>query len=143
MTEIPLKILELEKENFHLLVIGKIGRSKKMYWIVDTGASRSVFDINEEQYYDKKEISEEEEYQSAGINPGKIQTGVGTIHNLKFGKLKIKEIDLALIDLQHVNNIYKKFDKENISIVGLIGSDILNKYGACIDFPERKIIFKK
>ena len=143
MTEIPMKIIELEKDNFHLLVIGKIGRSKKMYWIVDTGASRSVFDINEEQYYEKKEISEEEEYQSAGINPGKIQTGMGTIHNLKFGKLKIKEIDLALIDLQHVNNIYEKFDKEDIAVVGLIGSDILNKYGACIDFPESKIRFKK
>ncbi|MBK5202780.1 MAG: aspartyl protease family protein [Prolixibacteraceae bacterium] len=143
MTEIPIKIIELEKDNFHLLVIGKIGRSKKMYWIVDTGASRSVFDIKEEQYYKKKAISEEEEYQSAGINPGKIQTGMGTIHNLKFGKLKIKEIDMALIDLQHVNNIYEKFDKKDIAVVGLIGSDILNKYGACIDFSESKIQFKK
>jgi len=142
MTEIPIKIIELEKDNFHLLVIGKIGRSKKMYWIVDTGASRSVFDINEEQYYEKKTISEEEEYQSAGINPGKIQTGMGTIHNLKFGKLKIKEIDLVLIDLHHVNDIYKKYDKDNLSIVGLIGSDILNKYGACINFPESKIQFR-
>lgn len=143
MIEIPIKIIELEKNNFHLLVIGKIGRSKKMYWIVDTGASRSVFDINEEQYYDKKNISEEEEYQSAGINPGKIQTGIGTIHNLKFGKLKIKEIDLVLIDLQYVNKIYGKFDKENLPVVGLIGSDILKKYGACIDFSKSKITFKK
>jgi len=142
MTEIPLEIIELEKDNFHLLVGAKIGRSKQMFWIVDTGASRSVFDINLEQYYEKREICEEEEYQSAGINPGKIQTGMGTIKNLKFGKLKIKEIDMVLIDLQHVNDIYKKYNKDNIPIVGLMGSDILNKYGACIDFPEKKIKFQ-
>lgn len=142
MTEIPLEIIELEPDNYHLLVSGIIGRSKKMYWIVDTGASRSVFDITLEQYYVKKEISEKEECQSAGITPGNIQTGMGTIHNLQFGKLKIKKIDLALINLQHVNEIYIKYNKYNLPIVGLMGSDILNKYGACIDFTESKIQFQ-
>lgn len=43
--KIPIKIIELEPESFHLFIECKINR-KLANILVDTGASKTVFDIN-------------------------------------------------------------------------------------------------
>ena len=41
------------------------------WWIVDTGASKTVFDRNQEQYFSLVENTSRQQYQSAGINEGR------------------------------------------------------------------------
>ncbi len=141
MTELPLELIELEEKNFHLLLEGKLGDGEKIYWIVDTGASKTVFDTNLEKHYELVKTGKNEEFQSAGIGAGMVETQVGCIKKLKFGKLKLKDLRVALIDLSHVNSIYRKYS--NLHVAGLLGSDILNDYGCQIDFQTRKITFHK
>lgn len=137
--ELPLELIELEEQNFHLVLKSELDDGKPACWIVDTGASKTVFDSNLEDYYELVEAKNDEEYQSAGISVGMVETRVGRIRRLKFGRVKVKDLKVALIDLTHVNEIYRKY--RDIRIAGLLGSDVLKTYGCCIDYQHEKITF--
>lgn len=141
MIVLPLKLIELEENNFHLVLEGKLADGKKIFWIVDTGASKTVFDSSLEDYYKLVEAGSHEQYQSAGISVGMVETRVGSIDKMKMGKLKIKNLKVALIDLSHVNEIYRKY--RDIQIAGLLGSDIMKAYGCIIDYQQATIAFMK
>lgn len=141
MAKIPVELIELEHHNYHLLVEGKFQDGEKGYWIIDTGASKTVFDKSLDRYYKIIEPGDNEEFQSAGISEGMVETGVGKIDYLAFGKLKLKEQKVALINLDHVNEIYKKY--REIRICGLLGSDLLKKYQCIIDYKYKTISFSR
>jgi hypothetical protein len=137
MIEIPLQIIELENNNYHILIEGSFDDGTSACWIIDTGASKSVLNSNLSQFYELIESDNDEDYQSAGINQGMMETSVGKIPNLHFGNLVIANQKVALIDLNHVNEIYEKYT--SYKIAGLLGGDILMQYKCTIDY-ERKII---
>jgi hypothetical protein len=141
MIILPLELIELEENNFHLVLKGKLGNGKGIYWIVDTGASKTVFDSNLEDGYKLIKESDHGQYQSAGISVGMVETRVGSIEKMKLGKLKIRDLKVALIDLSHVNDIYRKY--RDIQIAGLLGSDVMKAYGCQIDFQSATITFRK
>ena len=137
MIEIPLQIIELENNNYHILIEGSFDDGTSACWIIDTGASKSVLDSNLSQFYEPIESDNKEDYQSAGINQGMMETSVGKILHLRFGNLDLTNQKMALIDLKHVNDIYEKYT--TYKIAGLLGGDILMQYKCIIDY-ERKII---
>lgn len=136
---LPIQLVELENNNFHLLLEGRFADREIGYWIIDTGASKSVFDRSLSEYYKLIEPNDDEEFHSAGINEGTVETAVGEIKRVKFGKLKIKNFHVALINLDHVNDIYHRY--HDVRIVGLIGGDILAKYSVVIDYGKKEIVF--
>jgi hypothetical protein len=140
MIEIPLRIIELEKDNFHILIEGHFGDEVPMYWIIDTGASKTVLDVNLREYYGIIESDNIDEYQSAGINQGVMETLVGKMFTMYIDRLKIDELKVALIDLSHVNDIYSKYT--SIRIAGLLGGDILMQYKCMIDYEREIILFR-
>lgn len=139
MIEIPLKIVELEYENYHILVEGNFEDGTPACWIIDTGASKSVFDKNLSAYYHFLESDNVCDYQSAGINQGMMETSVGKLTFLRLGDLIITEKKVALIDLNHVNKIYGKYTTYRIA--GLLGGDILMVYRCCISYESKTIQF--
>ncbi len=136
---LPIQLVELENNNFHLLLEGRFADREIGYWIIDTGASKSVFDRSLSEYFNLIEPNDDEEFHSAGINEGTVETAVGEIKRVKFGKLKIKNFHVALINLDHVNDIYRRY--HDVRIVGLIGGDILTKYSVVIDYGKKEIVF--
>ena len=141
MAKIPLELIELEHHNYHLLVQARFEDGEKGYWIIDTGASKTVFDKGLKQYYYEIEADFDEEYQSAGISEGMVETSVGAIRQVAFGDLKLKDQKVALIDLGHVNDIYRKY--RDVRICGLLGSDLLKKYQCVIDYKYETISFSR
>ncbi len=137
MIKIPLQIIELENNNYHILIEGNFEDGTSACWIIDTGASKSVLDSNLSQFYELTDSDNEDDYQSAGINQGMMETSVGKIHRMHFGTLELTNQKMALIDLNHVNEIYEKYT--SYKIAGLLGGDILMQYKCIIDY-ERKII---
>lgn len=137
MVELPLIVVELEHENFHILIEGTFEDRQPVYWVVDTGASKTVLDVNLSDYYEIVESDNLDDYQSAGINQGMMETRVGKMFRFDFNGLVIEGLKVALIDLEHVNEIYGKFS--SLRVGGLLGSDVLMKYRCLIDY-ERKII---
>lgn len=140
MIEIPLQIIELEKDNYHLLVEGEFQNKTPSYWIIDTGASKSVLDINLSPYYEIMESDNEDDYHSAGINQEMMATQVGKMFFMKFGELEITNQKVALIDLKHVNEIYGKYTSNQIT--GLMGGDILMQYKCIINYEFKTIQFQ-
>ena len=139
MIKLPLQIIELEHDNFHILISGEFQDGEKCHWIIDTGASKSVMDVRLNPYYEKLESNGDDEYQSAGINQGMIETEVGNLFSLKFGELTIENLKVALIDLDHINSIYEKYT--DYRIAGLIGGDVLKKYQCQIDYFSESLTF--
>lgn len=137
--KIPLQIIELEDENFHLLVTGVFTDGSRVNWIIDTGASKSVFDIKLTKQYEKLD-TQTEEIHSAGIGTNPLETSLARLKSFHLGKLKIQSPKMAILDLTHINELYTK--AVQIKIAGLLGGDFLVKYEAMIDYKRKKIILK-
>ncbi len=131
--DVPLILLELEDKNFHILVESVFTNGEKGYWVIDTGASKTVFDSTLKDLYIQTEdlLSEIE---SAGIGDLKIETKAGYINYVSFGKFVFRDLQVGLIDLSSLNNLYSQYS--NLKISGLIGSDFLVKYKAKISYEK-------
>jgi len=140
MIEIPLQIIELERENYHILIEGNFEDGTPSCWIIDTGASKTVLDKNLSSHYELIDSDDMDDYQSAGINQGMMETSVGILTYLSFGKVKITGQKVALIDLNHVNDIYGKYTLYRIA--GLLGGDILMQHQCKIDYANKIIQFQ-
>lgn len=139
MTELPLIVVELENDNFHILIEGSFDPYFPVYWVIDTGASKTVLDENLSDFYEVVESDNLDDFQSAGISQGLMETRVGKMGRLNFKGLVIEGLKVALIDLAHVNDIYRKFT--DVRVGGLLGSDILMKYKCIIDYERATITF--
>ncbi len=129
--EIPLEILNLHDDGFHLLVDVVIYQ-KSFKAVIDTGASRTVFD---------KTLISELALPEALLNTEKLSTGLGTtsiesflirIPDLKIGNLLLSPSEYVVIDLSNINNVYETMQLQ--SVVGVIGGDILMRFKAIIDY---------
>jgi predicted aspartyl protease len=134
---IPLQLVELEDGNYHILIESIFQNGTKGKWAIDTGASKTVFDANQLDHF-KITDNSNNNVQSAGIGEGQIETQTGMLTSFKIGEAEIKNRDVAVIDLKHVNKLYKQFINE--TIVGLLGSDFLVEYKAIIDFQKMQLI---
>lgn len=135
--KIPLQITELEDNNFHIVVQSVFEDKTTGYWVVDTGASRTVFDKNREKQY---VVSEEETDQlhTAGIGEKPIETTLAHLKPFSFGKLKVENLKVALLDLSQINNLYSK--ATNLNICGLLGGDFFVQHQAEIDYKKKTLV---
>jgi len=129
---IPLILINLQDDGFHLLVeIVVFG--EQLYAVLDTGASRSVFDKSLMEKH-VKELVMSDETQAATIF-STATTLQGTIPKLKLGKLVLKDYPSVALDLQSVTDTYQLLGHPPIAAI--IGGDILMKYDAKIDYKKR------
>ncbi|KLT67553.1 aspartyl protease family protein [Pedobacter sp. BMA] len=129
---IPLQLINLQGDGFHLLVEIVVFKQKH-FAVLDTGASRTVFDkkLIEQNIGETVNISNE-------INAATLFTTTSTIQAtipvLKIGKIKIKEYETVAFDLQSVSETYEQFGHP--PIMGIIGGDILNEHKAIINYDK-------
>lgn len=130
MIKIPFDLIELEKDNYLITIQISIAEVKTT-WIVDTGASKTVIDSNQEQYLSILSHQPEDiEYTGVGSSSMNIQ--LATISDFRVGPLHIDKQEAASVDLSHVNVAFQKFNE--ITITGLLGSDFLMDHGAVINY---------
>lgn len=135
--KIPIQLIELEAQNFHILVRSRFADDALGIWVIDTGASKTVFDKNLTSYYSELG-GEQEELHTAGICEQTLETSLGVLEPVSFGKRKIKSLKVALLDLTHINELYKK--AANLQLCGLIGSDFLLQHKAVLDYGKRELV---
>jgi hypothetical protein len=135
---IPLELIELEENNYHLTVKSGFGNGEEGLWVIDTGASKTVFNIGLKDYFDLAPEEEEKIVQSAGIGSDRLDTALGVLHPFTLGDFLIGPLQVALIDLSHINTLYYHVVEKEIC--GLIGSDFLLEYKATIDYSRLRLI---
>jgi hypothetical protein len=138
--KIPLQIVELEDDNFHLVVQSVFNDKSTGFWVVDTGASKTVFDKNLNNLYTSEEESSDQLH-TAGIGEKPIETTIAFLNTFSLGKLKVENLKAALLDLTHINNLYAKATR--LSICGLIGGDFLMKHQAEIDYRKKIMVLHR
>ncbi len=136
---VPLNIIDLQGDGFHpLLDIVIFGKPFKV--VLDTGASRTAFD---------RDLLIEANEQAAIVASERLSTGLGTntmesatavIENIWIGDLLIPELEVAVLNLSTINIAYHEMGHPEV--LGVLGSDILMKYKAVIDFNKKRLLLK-
>lgn len=136
-TILPITIFPIENDGFHLKVTIAINGITANA-IIDTGASRSVFDETRIQSFIGDDSLEEHDRLSSGLGTNTMSSKKVLLNKLQLGDLLINDYDATILDLQHVNQSYEKLDLEPID--GIIGGDILTDYKAVIDYEKKELV---
>jgi hypothetical protein len=134
--KIPIRLLNIEGDGFHLQVKIKIN-GKAANAIIDTGASKTVFDKTRINNFLKKETLTEHDRMSTGLGTASMQSHAVELKKLSIGKLEILGYNGVVLDLSHVNQTYVTIGLKPIDAV--VGSDIMEKYKAVIDYSKRTL----
>jgi len=136
ISTIPFKVLKIDSDGFHLMIKVKIN-NKPANLIIDTGASKTVFDKERIQKYVGKKKFDTHDKLSSGLGTNTMQSQLTSLEKLAIGKIEIKNYDTILLDLSHVNSSYEQAGLK--AIEGVLGSDILLKHKAIVDY-EKKVL---
>ena len=133
-TKVPLDIIAIEEDGFHLMVKVEVnGIPARM--LLDTGASRSVFDKDRlGRFFEELPDMAENEQKSTGLGTREMQSQALYLETLTIGELLVKKYPAVVLDMSHVNISSSELGMEPID--GVLGSDILIKYGALIDYGK-------
>lgn len=134
--KIPLEIIEIDINSYHLFISAVINDVSRDI-LIDTGASRTVFDTGcispHPVDIDADEII------SSGLGPGKIDTLSGILNNFSIGGHSWHKTSAIFMDFSHINEMYQRMSKKQIS--GLIGGDFLFSTKAKINYGKSEITF--
>jgi hypothetical protein len=133
--QIPFEIIELEDGTFHPLIRADFKDLNNYWWVIDTGASKSVFDKNISDHY---KLHDTNIKPATGIGKEALETALGIIEEFFLDNENLGPVKMALVDFSHINKEYSKFTDKKI--IGLIGSDFMVKYNAIIDYKKNKLI---
>ena len=128
---IPLSIVELEPDNYHLICRGRIN-GHPLRLIIDTGASHSCFDTHFITSIQQDAEMTENDGLSVSIGSDDFASHITILKQFKLGQFELTDYQVVLLDLIHVNQAYLTLKLPTIQ--GIIGSDFLRRYGAVIDY---------
>ncbi|MBN2236379.1 MAG: clan AA aspartic protease [Bacteroidales bacterium] len=136
---IPLEFVSIESDGFHLITPGKINNID-CNLLIDTGASRSVFDANIiHQYVENPELSDNEQL-STGLGTNEMKSQILNLEQFEIGTFKLRNFETVIIDMKHINQSFSIFGLRPID--GVIGGDILKTYHAVINYQKKELRLK-
>jgi len=136
--EIPFQLIPIEGDGYHIMIDGQIN-GQKANFLVDTGASRTVFDLEGIRKFVPEPDFLENERLSTGLGTNEMPSMVVVIENMGFGDLQIQYYMAIAIDLKHVHLSYQSLGLPAID--GVLGGDLLMQYRCVINYKTRKIKF--
>jgi predicted aspartyl protease len=131
--KIRLEIIELEKKNYHIFIQASVDGQPARF-LLDTGASRTVLDATQVLRFVKADKIMLHESKSVGLGVTEMETKAAKLRNLKMGKARVKKMEVAVLDISHVNTTYDLIGIPRID--GVLGSDFLMKYEAVINYAK-------
>ena len=134
--EVPLQLLDIEGEGFHIMVKGLI-HGKEANFLIDTGASRSVFDPKTISSFIENIEFEKKEGLTAGVGSSDLESATFKIDVFSIGELEIHDYEAVALDLENIHEMYGKLGLPHID--GIIGGDLLRRYRAVINYKLKKI----
>lgn len=129
-THIPFTLLQ----SGHIVVEIRLN-SQLAVFIVDTGASYSVVHTNQTDRLGM--TSEHTTEKAVGAGTENIPITMSRNNQGEIGELQIKDWDIALMDLAHVNRAFDELDIPRVD--GVLGADVLIKYAAIINYRNSEM----
>ena len=134
--EVPLQLLDIEGEGFHIMVKGMI-HGKEANFLIDTGASRSVFDPKTISNFIDNIQFEKKEGLTAGVGSSDLESATFRIDVFSIGKVEICDYEAVALDLENIHEMYGKLGLPRID--GIIGGDLLKRYKSVINYKGKKL----
>jgi predicted aspartyl protease len=134
---VPLQIIDLHGDGFHPLLDVKLF-NKPFKVVLDTGASRTAFDHEMLVQANNEALITASERLSTGLGTNTMVSATAVIENIWIGDLLIPEIEVAVLDLSTINIAYREMGHPEV--LGVIGSDILMKYKAVVDYGKQVLL---
>jgi hypothetical protein len=132
-TIVPLELLSLDDNGFHLLVeVFVFGQT--FHVVLDTGASKTVFDkatVENHVHSDNLLISDK---LSTGLGTNTMKSHTISLPLLRIGKLKLKNFEVAVLDLSAISHAYAALNLP--PVIGVLGGDILQSHNAIINYKK-------
>jgi hypothetical protein len=138
ISTIPLHLIDIEGNGFHITCDAMLN-GKPLRMLIDTGASKTVFDKTRFQMHMGEEELQASEDLTTGIGTSSMQSELASINNFEVGKLVMPEWDVVVLDMQHVNMSYETIGLEPID--GVLGGDFLKQYKAAIYYGKKQMKF--
>ena len=137
MITIPLTLLNLQDDGFHLLLeVIVFGRSFNA--VLDTGASKTVFDkATVENHLSEDLVLRHTDMVSTGLGTTSMQSFILNVPDLQIGDFHLKDHEVAVLDLSTINFAYEQLDID--PVIGVIGGDILTRFGGVIDYRKNTL----
>ena len=132
---ISLEVVLLEEGTLHVLVPATSKGLENFWWVVDTGASKSVVDRAVAEYF---VLEESAGSMATGLGQEMVETSVANLNELLLGGIRFEPLQVAVVDLHHINDEYAKYSDKKIA--GLLGSDFFFREKALIDYDSRIIL---
>jgi len=137
---IPLQIIDLQEDGFHPLAnISVFG--KPFILVLDTGASKTAFDQAMLLQAHEQAVVTMSDKLSTGLGTTTMVSSTAIITDLYIGSLLIGEFEVAVLDLSTINMAYRQLGHPEV--LGVLGGDILMKYGAIINYGKQTLKLKK
>ena len=134
--EVTLQLLDIEGEGFHIMVQGMI-HGKEARFLIDTGASRSVFDPKTISTFIDDLVFEKKEGMTAGVGSTNLESATFKIDTFSIGDLEIHDYEAVALDLENIHEMYGKLHLPRID--GILGGDLLRRYRAVINYKSKKL----
>jgi hypothetical protein len=138
--EIPMRLIDIQGDGNHLLIDAFVN-NVKVDLLIDTGASRTVFDKTKlleivEDTFEKMDRL------STGLGTNSMNSEKICISSLRFSDdIIIDNYDAVALDMSHVNESYSKLGYP--AITGVIGGDLLQKMNAVIDYGRKMLTLEQ
>jgi hypothetical protein len=139
IVSVPLDIIDLHGDGFHpVLEIVLYKQTFKL--VLDTGASRTAFDHELLRKANMDAPIMASERLSTGLGTNTMTSATAVIENVWIGNLLIPELEVAVLDLSTINIAYAELGHPEV--LGVLGSDILMKYNAVVDFGKKTLLLR-
>ncbi|MFN3529206.1 MAG: retropepsin-like aspartic protease [Bacteroidia bacterium] len=137
--KINLQLVPLEESGFHLLLKAN-WNDRSLQLVLDTGASKTVFDKNViTNWFPELELQPVHQT-SAGLGTTEMESHVFELKRFQIGDCRIKGVKAAALDLQHIRETYAQLGYGELD--GILGGDILHKYRASIHYHKQLLILR-
>ncbi|MGD9978913.1 MAG: retropepsin-like aspartic protease [Bacteroidales bacterium] len=134
---IPFSIVEIEPKSYHILVNARIGDTPVKF-IVDTGASRSVFD---REFDSGIRIDGIDDSVAVGFMSDHVSIELALMPEFSIEGERFDSFPVALADLSSLREFYANVT--GLNIAGLLGCDFLVNNVTRINMRTRKFFLKK
>lgn|SRR5690606_24484438 len=141
MVTIPLTLLNLQDDGFHLL-LEVIVFGQTFNAVLDTGASKTVFDkTTVENHLHEDMALQFTDMVSTGLGTNSMQSFILNVPDLQIGGFHLRNHEVAVLDLSTINFAYGQLDID--PVIGVIGGDILTTYGGIVNYRKLELKLRK
>jgi len=138
MNSVKFELLPIEEDGYHIFVEALINRGTARL-LVDTGASRTVFDKEMIKKFLNKENHSFEKIDklSTGLGTNTMESHTVILEEFCLGETTFTDYLAVVLNMEHVNQSYRMLG--NLPIDGVLGGDLLHELKAVIDYRRKQV----